>query len=235
MNPRQRRGLFLMILASLGVVMVVISVSGYVAQERASLGKLRDTLPVYQLATNVGARQPVAENQLRQVQMPREMVTDAFVRNLAELNQRMSVTDLPAGAYLQRGMLMDRPTVRPGQRAIAIMVDAETGVAGKVRPGDVVDVFATYQIQVGDGQQSCAERVIANALVLDVASQRSESGGSAAPEQVIPITFVLDGRQSINLTLNESFSTKIRVALVGDQSPGNLRLPKICDRPGTNR
>lgn len=220
-----------MILASFGVVMVVISVSGYVAKERATLGPLRDTLPVYQVATNVGARQPIAEGQLRQVQLPRQFVTDAFIRNLAELKQRMTVTDLPAGAYLQRGMLMDRPTVRPGQRAIAIMVDAETGVAGKVRPGDVVDLYATYEVQTKSRQRKCAERVIANALVLDVTQQANAGGSRARATKEIPITFVLDGRQSINLTLNETFSTKIRVALVGDERPNNLRLPRVCDRP----
>ena len=41
-------------------------------------------------------------------------------------------------------MLIAPPQLAPGQRELAILVDAETGVAGKIGPDSIVDVIATY-------------------------------------------------------------------------------------------
>ena len=63
-------------------------------------------------------------------------------------------------------MLVDPPGLETGYREVAILVDAETGVAGKVRSGDRVDIIATT---AGDeGVPDRAEVWVSNALVLEV-------------------------------------------------------------------
>ena len=46
-------------------------------------------------------------------------------------------------------MLVPPPQLQEGQREEAILVDASTGVAGRVRPGDLVDVIASYAAEQG--------------------------------------------------------------------------------------
>lgn len=232
MNPRQRRGVLLMILAFIGAIVVFMSVLGYVAQVESTVASMKETWPVFQLKANVKAKQPITEAQLEQVQLPRRYVTNAFIRDISEINQKVAAADLPAGAYLERGMMVDNPYLRPNQREIAILIDAETGVAGKVRPGDKVDIYATFQDQAaGGGQRSCALRVVANAPVIQVGQQQDQQS-QADLKKVVPITFALEGKQSLDLTYYESFATKLRLALIGDQDVTGLKLPGVCRSPG---
>jgi pilus assembly protein CpaB len=223
----------MIILAAIGMTAVLVAIVGYTARRYQTVADLQATWQVFQLSKNVSARQPITEAHVKRIELPRRLVTSSFVRDFSEVKQRIAAADLPAGAYLQRGMLIDPPTVRPNQRAITILVDAETGVAGKVRPGDVVDIYASYQDQTQNGARNCSERVVANAVVLDSADPRVLYGGNNNQDikRVVPVTFALQGSQSLNLALNESFSTKIRLALIGEQGPVGLRMPKICAPP----
>ena len=64
MNPRQRRGALLLILAIAGAVAVFISVSSYVAEVRRETGP---KLVVLQLNTDVEAFQPLPAESVEQV------------------------------------------------------------------------------------------------------------------------------------------------------------------------
>lgn len=222
----------MIILAVIGGIAVLVATLSYTARREATVSDLAETWPVFQLTKDVSARQPITEAQVRRIDLPRRIVTNSFVRDFSEVKQRIAATDLPSGAYLQRGMMVDPPIVRPNQRAITIKVDAETGVAGKVLPLDVVDIFATYPDPTGNGR-NCAERVVSNAVVLDIGDLQNTYGGQngQSVKKVVPVTFALQGQQSLNLSLNASFSTKIRLALIGEQGPVGLRLPRICSPP----
>ena len=47
-------------------------------------------------------------------------------------------------------MLATPPEINQGEREVAILVDASTGVAGKIEPGRQVDVIASYGAEAGD-------------------------------------------------------------------------------------
>lgn len=234
MNPRQRRGVLLMILAFIGAILVFISVLGYVEQVESRVNALRETETVFQLKTDVEAQQPVTEAQVERVQVPRKYVSPAFIRQPSQLQQKVAATKLPAGAYLSEGMLVDSPYLGPDQREIAILIDAETGVAGKVRPNSRVDIYASYTEQVGNGTRACTSRVVSNARVLQVGQAITQAGaqqGQAATRQV-PITFALSGPDSLELAWYESFSKKLRLALIGVQNPTGPKLPQFCRNGG---
>ena len=67
-------------------------------------------------------------------------------------------------------MLAAPPQLAPGQRELAILVDAETGVAGKIGPDALVDVIATYP---GDDRKAPESRVVVpNARIIEVGQPR---------------------------------------------------------------
>ena len=76
--------------------------------------------------------------------MPRRWAPQTALRDRGQLVDLVAGADLPPDTLLQEGMLERPARARPGQREIAIMVDAETGVAGKIGPGSVVDIIATF-------------------------------------------------------------------------------------------
>jgi pilus assembly protein CpaB len=241
MNPRQRRGLLLMIVATLGAVVVFFAVLGYVgnirAQARAEVGEMTTVL---QLQTDVSAYEPVTASALREVQVPRRWSTDAFVQSIAGLQGKVAAADLPTGAYLQQGMVVDAPILKPGQREIAIIIDAETGVAGKVLPGSIVDVYSSFD-STQNGRSStgaCAVRILNRVQVIDVGQLRQEQSGQQGQNtaaQVVPVTFALNSDETLRLTYAESFARKVRLALVGGSKDTKPPFNRLCKTPEVGR
>jgi pilus assembly protein CpaB len=60
--------------------------------------------------------------------------------------------------------------LEPGKRAVSIAVDATTGNAGFIFPGDHVDLILTHQVRLGDGTnvERASETFIEDARVLAV-------------------------------------------------------------------
>ncbi|WP_018655770.1 Flp pilus assembly protein CpaB [Actinomadura flavalba] len=230
MNPRQRRGALLMILAALGSIVVFVSVIGYVGSVRAEVGVKTDVLRFKQ---PVAAFTQVTEANVERVRVPRRWSPDTMISNLAELEGKVAAADIPAGAYLQRGMVVPGPALAPGQREIAIMIDAETGVAGKVHKGMLVDIYATYQKQVGQSQQSCAARIVKGARVIQIGDMTKvpNARNTNLSESVVPMTFALSAADSLKLTREESFASKIRLALIGGtgRAADGVKLPPVCE------
>ncbi|WP_329095379.1 Flp pilus assembly protein CpaB [Actinomadura citrea] len=219
-----------MTLAALGAVAVFISIIGYVGSVRAEVGVRTDVL---MLRRAVPAFSPVTAADLDRIRVPKRWSPETMVTDVSALNGKVAAADLPAGAYLQTGMLVPGPTLQPGQREIAIMIDAETGVAGKVHEGMPVDIYATYQAQKGNQQQSCAARIVRAARVIQIGqeTQVKDEKNSSVTQSQVPITFALSAQDSLKLTREESFATKIRLALIGGAGTGldGTKLPPVCD------
>jgi pilus assembly protein CpaB len=218
-----------MILAALGAVVVFITVVGYVGSVRAEVGVMTDVLRLKQA---VPAYSSVTGSMVERVRVPRKWAPQTMITDMAELNGKVAAADLQQGAHLQKGMLVSAPMLQPGQREIAIMIDAETGVAGKVQPGMLVDIYATYQTQEGQRQTACAARIVKTARVIQVGQLTTEhdTRNAANTNQVVPITFALSATDSLKLTREESFATKIRLALIGGAAGGadGVTLAPVC-------
>lgn len=219
MNPRQRRGVLLMALATLGALVVFVSVLSYVGSVREEVGNLGTAL---RLSQDVEAFAVVDEAVWEEVQVPVRWMSATTITDPRETIGLVAGTALPAGSFLQRGMLVEQPSLEQGQREIAILIDAETGVAGKVRGGSVVDIYATFSAADGPlGQVARSDIIVTNALVLQVGRPTASGDEGFADQAVVPITFALSVEESLALTYAESFAANVRLAIVGggDRTP----------------
>ncbi|WUH97450.1 Flp pilus assembly protein CpaB [Spirillospora sp. NBC_00431] len=216
-----------MILAVLGAVFVFVSVVGYVGSVRAEVGQMTQVL---QLTKPVSAFSPIDGSMVRKARIPSKWASASMLTEAKQLNGKAAVTNIQQGAYVDKGMLTDRPTLQPGQREIASLINAETGVAGQVRPGMTVDIYATFQEQQQNRQRACALRIISRALVKEVGQLKSQQGANANDvDQVVPITFVLSAEDSLKLTHAESFAQEVRLALISRQGePQSPKLGPVC-------
>ena len=114
---------------------------------------------------------------------------------------------------------MDRPELEAGQQEIAIMIDAATGVAGKINPGARVNIYATFEAENDNGKDQ-SKVIVANARVIDVGKltaldpgQNSDDRRRTATEAV-PITFALNTADAQRVAYAESFAEHVRLALV---------------------
>ncbi len=127
---------------------------------------------------------------------------------------------ITAGQPLTRGALVgpqDRgflaAALGPGMRAVTVPVNASTGVAGFVFPGDRVDIVLTQEVGGGEGPPlKVSETVVRNVRVL-ATDQRVDSKGEDGKTEVKTFS-------NVTLEATPRIAEKIAVA----QSVGQLSL-----------
>jgi pilus assembly protein CpaB len=221
-NPRQRRGLLLIAIAALGLVVVFVLIAGYVSDVRREVDPKTHLLA---LAKPVEAHQAITDDMVKPVEMPERWAPPTALSDPGQLVGLVAGTDLEPDTLLQKDMLIAPPQLAPGQRELAILVDAETGVAGKIGPDSVVDVIATYP--GGDDKAPESRVVVPNARIIEVGQPRLKGGRgvqeqAADPAQVVPVTFALTPEQALVVSYAESNATEVRLALLRPGSSEEL-------------
>ena len=74
-------------------------------------------------------------------------------------------------------MLVAPPELAPGQREVAILVDAETGVAGKIGPDSVVDIVGTFEGDSAARHPAAVDRRRRRPRASSRSARRSSKGG----------------------------------------------------------
>jgi pilus assembly protein CpaB len=221
-NPRQRRGLLLIAIAALGLVVVFVLIAGYVSDVRAEVEPKTHLLA---LSKPVEENQAITDDMVKAVEMPERWAPPSALRDPGQLVGLVAGTDLKPNTLLQEDMLVAPPQLAPGQRELAILVDAETGVAGKIGPDSVVDVIATYPATQDKAPESRV--VVPNARIIDVGQPRLQGGRgvqeqAADPSQVVPVTFALTPEQALVISYAESNAAEVRLALLRPGSDEEL-------------
>src|SRR5436305_923530 len=141
MNPRQRQGLLLVMIAAAGLLGVFLLIANYVADVSKQVGP---TTRVLVLLRTLPAYHAVSSADLGERTVPVRWAPANALTEPGEAIGLISTTQLEAGTDLQGTMLTQRPTLQPPNQAVAFPIDAETGVAGQIQAGSLVDVIATY-------------------------------------------------------------------------------------------
>lgn len=213
MNPRQRRGVLFLAIAVVGAVAVFFAVVSYVNSVENQVG---NRMTAWVLNRDVDAYQALSPSDLQKVEIPERWLPDGSISDLSELPGRVTAAVMKKGTLLQNSNLIPQPSLQAGQREIAIMVDAETGVAGKIQPGDHVDVWATFPPDVtGTGPRTklIAQNLLVIQVGVSVQTRKETLTGGASTNQSVPVTFATAEAQIKALTFAESFAAETRLAL----------------------
>ncbi|MBZ6198669.1 Flp pilus assembly protein CpaB [Streptomyces olivaceus] len=227
MNSRQRRGVILLILSVLCALGAFAGVLSVIDDVQSKVGP---EVTAYRLKSDIEPYTELGAAQFEKIEMPERWLSDNAVTDLGQVRGKIAVTKLKAGSLLQSDMIVDTPALRPGEQEVAIMIDAATGVAGKITPGSAVNVYATFEGQrEGDPDQS--KIIVTNAKVIDVGELTSlepdEDSRDREPTDAVPITFALSTLDAQRLTYAESFARRVRLALV---APGGDSTVPDADR-----
>ncbi len=203
MNPRQRQGLLLVIIAAIGLIAVFVLIADYASSLSKQVGP---KIQVVTLVAPLSQYQPVSPNMLGEKSVPQKWAPPNAITDPGTLVGLVSHENLPAGTVLEQGMLTSAPALTPGHREIAITVDPETGVAGQIQPGDLVDIVATFQHSASNAGD--AQVVVPNVTVLSVGEPTGTGNGS------VPVTFSLTPQDVLKVSYAESFAQKVRLSKV---------------------
>ncbi|HZF91979.1 Flp pilus assembly protein CpaB [Streptomyces sp.] len=227
MNSRQRRGVILLLLSVLCALGAFAGVLSVVNDVKSKVGP---EVTAYRLKTQVEPYTPLSAAQFEKISMPERWLSPNAVRDLAEIRGKIAVTALRQGSLLQTDMIVERPALQPGEQEVAILIDAATGVAGKITAGARVNVYATFEGE-REGAPDQSKIIVTNARVLDVgeltALKPDENDRGREPTDAVPITFALSALDAQRITYAESFAERVRLALV---APGGDSTVPDADR-----
>ncbi|MFG2478381.1 Flp pilus assembly protein CpaB [Streptomyces fagopyri] len=220
MNSRQRRGVILLVLS---VLCALGAFAGVLSVIRDVNSKVGPEVSAYRLKDDIAPYRELTADQFQKIRMPERWLSATAVTDLSRIRGKIAVTQLEKGSLLQSDMIVDRPALAAGQQEIAIMIDAATGVAGKIDPGARVNIYATFKAE-NDKQKDQSKVIVANARVIDVGKLTALDPGQSSAErsrtatQAVPITFALDTADAQRVAYAESFATHVRLALVAGGS-----------------
>ncbi|MEU1783199.1 MULTISPECIES: Flp pilus assembly protein CpaB [Streptomyces] len=225
MNSRQRRGIVLLLLSALCAVGAFAGVFSVIHDAESKTGP---ETTAYRLKTDIPAYRDLDTDEFEKISMPRRWLPVTAVTDLSAVHGKIAVTPLRKGSLLQSDMIVARPALAPGKQEIAIMIDAATGVAGKIQPGARVNIYATFDAKE-QGAKPVSKVIVSGAQVIDVGKltpfKRDGDSRSAATTrqagEAVPITFALDTKDAQRVAYAESFASHVRLALVapGSQEP----------------
>ncbi|MCX4905784.1 Flp pilus assembly protein CpaB [Streptomyces sp. NBC_00878] len=216
MNSRQRRGVILLVLS---VLCALGAFAGVLSVIRDVNSKVGPEVAAYRLKDDIAPYKELSAGQFEKVSMPERWLSSTAVTDLSEIRGKIAVTQLEKGSLLQKDMIVDRPALEPGQQEIAIMIDAATGVAGKINPGARVNIFATFKDETDNGKDQ-SKVIVANARVIDVGKLTALDPGQSSNDrrrtanEAVPITFALDTADAQRVAYAESFAEHVRLALL---------------------
>ena len=222
MNSRQRRGVILLLLSVLGALAAFAGVLSVINDVKSKVGP---EVTAYEVKDDIQPYTKLTAAQFVKTEMPERWLSANAVTDLAALKDKIAVTTLKKGSLLQSDMIVAQPALQPGQQEVAIMIDAATGVAGKITPGSAVNVYATFEGQKeGDPDQS--KIIVTNARVLDVGEIKAlapdADDRTREPTDGVPITFALSALDAQRITYAESFAKRVRLALVAPGETGTV-------------
>jgi pilus assembly protein CpaB len=229
MNSRQRRGVVLLVVSVLCAVAAFAGVVVVIGDARSEVGP---KVTAYRLTKDVPAYESVTAAQVTKVRIPKRWLPTTAVQDLGQVSGKIAATSLKRGSLLQSDMVADRPALTAGQMEIAIMIDAETGVAGKITPGSKVNIFATFAGRK-NSDPDISKIIVSGAKVIDVGQIKAfgtDSDSARVSDEGVPITFALGAEDAQRVAYAESFARHVRLALV---APGDDSTPSESDRTYT--
>lgn len=215
MNPRQRRGIIFMVLSVLVAIAVFVILTNYVRSVSSQVGP---TTTVYRAVGPIEAYVPLSAENLEPYEVPERWAAPTARLELPELDGRRVGFRVETGTVVTSDMLVPPSDLSPTEREIAINVDAVTGVAGRVRTGDRVDLYAVFADVTGlPAQVRVLVRDVRIVSIGGVQTITESDDEGVAEADVIPVTLALEPDDSLAVTYANAFASEVRlVALPTD-------------------
>ncbi|RDV84063.1 Flp pilus assembly protein CpaB [Ammonifex thiophilus] len=196
-----RAKLFL-VLSFLCAVGAAVGTYFYLEHLKATYRQKAHYVPVVVAAQDIPARTLLTSSLLKLQDLPSSCVHPLALRRVEDAVGRVTTVPLVRGEVLLQSKLASSKdekqelalSLQPGERAITLAVNAVSGVGGALKPGDRVDVVATFDLESQGTKTTYTVLVAGNVRVLALGS-----GGEKKPYDTV--TLAVTPRQGALITL----------------------------------
>lgn len=211
MNARQRRGTLYVSFSVILAAAVFIAVVGYVGSVNRQVGP---KVTVYRASVAIDPYQPLSNRNLESVRIPRLWASATSLVRLDELVGRRVGFRLEKGTTVTSDMLVPPSDLSPTERELAIDVDAVTGLAGRVLPGDLVDIYAVFGEVPGLPKQ--VRVLVRSARVVTVGGEQTrreadDLSRTASERVTLPVTLALEPNDALAVVFASAFAEEVRL------------------------
>lgn len=186
MRAMSTRNIVMIILAIVAAGMTALLTRNWVMTERANMMRNAptkivhaETINILVADKNLSAGMFVKPKHLKWLAWPKKSLADGYVlkgkRTKKDFTGAVVRTAIVKGQPISDGSLVkpgDRgflaAVLTPGKRAVSVPVDATSGIAGFVFPGDWVDVILTVRLSGKDEEGKVEQRFFSETLLNDI-------------------------------------------------------------------
>ena len=193
------------------VLSLVVALASYLylsGLERQQVQQEQRLVNVVVAVGDIPAHSVIRQEQLKLIQLPREIVSAEAIMELQAAVGKTTRSDIFSGDMLtEKRLLLDDKAaglvgcIPPDKRAISIAITDTTGVCGFARPGDCVDVMLIsdkiYKNAVS------GELVLQNVQLLGL-NKKSETGKSESAEALANATLAVTPEEALRLAAAQS-------------------------------
>lgn len=196
-----------MVLSGIAAAVVFIGVSSYVNSVNSKVGPM---VTVYQVTKDLPAFSTLSNDNTEPVQVPQRWAAANTQLQAQAIDGRVTAVPLTAGSAVSSDILVPPSDLDPDEREVAVNVNAVTGLVGRIKPGDRVDVYAVFSDVVGLPQQ--ARILVENVRVVSIEGrQQVVSASTDTTQDVIPVTLALKPDDALSVTYANSFAKEVRL------------------------
>lgn len=184
--------------------------------------KAPETEPILVALNDINLAEPLSADVLKLEEWPKDKIAPDAIRKLDDVVGRRTRTKIYAGEPIREAKLIsadgsDAPSeqIAKGYRVVAVRVDAATGVAGLVKPGDRVDVQLFVQKNPRTGiAQSKVKTILEDVKIFAVDSsfRRATEEGENDQQVARTISLLVTPKQAETLNLANELG-KIRLTI----------------------
>ncbi|NUU18149.1 Flp pilus assembly protein CpaB [Cellulomonas humilata] len=208
MNPRQRRGVLFVLLSAVLAIVVFFLVASYVGNVSSQVGSV---VTVYRAADSLPAFTTLDKSSIVEDEVPERWLSGTAQLSSDDLLGRKIGVNLEEGTMLTSDLLVPPSDLSPTEREIAINVDAVTGIADRVKPGDHVDIYAVFADVPGLPKQ--VRVLVQDVRVVSVRGSQVQIDESTETGQstVVPVTLALEPNDALAVTYASAFAEEVRL------------------------
>jgi len=204
----------------------------------------KNLVDVVVAAANIPKNSVIIREQVRMESIPAQYAHPSALHDLKKVVGEVATADITAGEQILSNRLISRGSkqtklayaVPRGKRAVSVPVNAVSGVAGLIKPGDRVDVIATVEVPLGQEQVTMTTLALQDVEVLAVDQSMDETKPPSNKEETVQtktVTLAVSPDEARRLVLASERGT-IRLALRAPADSERVSLPplRIIDMVG---
>ena len=217
--------------AACGLLAAGFAYFWFAGKERA-LEEMSAPSPALVTSRYIPSGTRIEKDMVETKQMPRAFIQPGALKTFEEAEGQVALAPFAPGEQVLANKLTATGValalaVPPGKRAVTVAVDPAGGVAGLLKPGDLVDVLATVE----DGNSLKTVVLVQSAAVLAVgrnftAQPVKAEGGLFADSQADTVTIAASLFESQQLTHIEQ-TGRIKLVLRGPGDRERMSLPAV--------